>query len=32
MGTKTSPYGPYGVGYKRATKTFTMWCNTLQSW
>ena len=26
---KTSRYGPYELGYRRATKTFTMWRKTL---
>jgi len=24
----TSRYDPYGMGYRRATKTFTKWSNT----
>ena len=28
FGAKTSPYGPYGLGYRRAAKTFTKWCKT----
>jgi len=23
----TSPHGPYGVGYRRATRTYTIWIN-----
>jgi len=23
--TMTSPHGPYGVGYRRATRMFTIW-------
>jgi len=26
FGAKTSRYGPYELGYRRATKTFTKWC------
>ena len=29
-GAKTSRYGPYVLGYRRATKTFTKWCETSQ--
>ena len=29
FGAKTSRYGPHELGYRRATKTFTKWCNTL---
>ena len=25
FGAKTSPYGPHGLGYRRATKTLTKW-------
>jgi hypothetical protein len=28
LGTKTSRYGPYGLGYRYAIKTFTKWCKT----
>ena len=27
-GAKTSRYGPHVLGYRRATKAFTKWCNT----
>ena len=27
FGAKTSRYGPHELGYKRATRTFTKWCN-----
>jgi len=27
---KTSRYGPHELGYRRATKTFTKWCKTVQ--
>jgi len=29
FGVKTSRYGPYELGYKRATKTFTKWRKTV---
>jgi len=29
FGAKTSRYGPYELGYRRATKTFTKWCKTV---
>jgi len=29
VGAKTSHYGPHELGYRRATKTFTKWCNTV---
>lgn len=28
FGTKTSPYGPYELGYRRAIKIFTKWSKT----
>jgi hypothetical protein len=28
FGAKTSRYGPHGLGYRRAAKTFTKWRNT----
>jgi len=28
FGAKTSRYGPHGLGYRRATITFTKWCKT----
>jgi len=29
FGAKTSRYGPYELGYRRATKTFTKWSETV---